>query len=78
MTTTFETLILGHMRFGEIYTTQSLTEQIFHCMKSDQIYNSNVEDVGKEMQKLYMKGIVTKERQETGKGYSICLWRLRK
>lgn len=74
---TYELQILQRMEYGKQYTSQELTEIIFRCQKPDAIYNNHIDDVSKDMQKLYRKGYVDKERMYTGHGYSINLWKLK-
>lgn len=73
---TYEDLILNHMETGSEYTTEFLTELIFRCRKGDAVYRNHVDDVTKDLQKLNKKGIVSKERFNTGRGYCINRWRL--
>lgn len=73
---TYEDLILNHMETGSEYTTEFLTEILFSCKKGDARYNNYVDDVSKDLQKLSRKGIISKERFNTGRGYYINRWRL--
>ena len=75
---TYEDLILDMMSDGLEYTTQLLTELCFSCKKGDARYNNYVDDVGKDLQRLKKKGIVEGEKFDTGRGYSIYRWRLKR
>ena len=73
----YEVTILTVMERGKQYTSQELTERIFHCQKPDAIYNNHIDDVSKDMQTLFRRGYVEKERIDTGHGHSINLWKLK-
>lgn len=74
---TYEDLILTRLQNGLEYTTQGITESLFKCKKGDAIYNNHVEDVGKDLQKLWRKGKLTKEGMDKGHGYMICIWKVK-
>lgn len=77
---TYEDRILQHLEaIGEEWTTtQEITGILFGCEKGDAIYNNHVEDVGKDMQKLKKKGTVEFRKMDTGHGYQINQWRLKR
>ena len=74
MNLSVQDLILNATHKGQQFTTQSITESIYQCKKGDRIYKLQVDEVGRELQKLAKKGKLSKERIDTGKGYYIVNW----